>query len=168
MRRPSNSVGRGIWLAVALAHGPGLVGAWERWIGGGFDPRGLGGLVTLSLAMVFFALKIVDVPWLRLRTDRRSLVAMGLVVALLHVDVIRPDAVVANIPEYTTLMASTLLAAGALRRSRRCISTCRRASRDVASTNPLLRSNETAWLDAFRPHCWVLASRLYLLRAPPV
>jgi hypothetical protein len=143
------------------------VGAWEHWIGGGFDPRGLGGLATLSLAMVFFALKIVDVPWLRLRTDHRSLVAMGLVVALLHVDVIRPDTAVANVPEYTTLVASTLLVAGALRRSRRYMNTSRCASRDVASMSPLLRSNETAWLDAFRPHCWVLASRLYLLRAPP-
>ena len=165
--RPSNLIRRIIWLAVALAHAPGLMAAWGHWLGGCFDPAELGGCITLSLAMVFFALKIVDVSWLRLRTDRRSLVAMGLILALLHIDVIKPNVPLTNIPEYTTLMATTLLAAGLAREGRRQARVVRRASVSVGSTIPLLRSNDTVWFDVFRPRCWVLACRLYLLRAPP-
>ena len=50
---------------------------------------GLGRLLILSASAAFFVLKVVGVSWLRLKPGWRSWLASGLVVALLHVQVMK-------------------------------------------------------------------------------
>jgi hypothetical protein len=44
--------------------------------------------VILTLASLFFLLKLLDVSWLRFRTDRRGIAALALIVALLHLQTV--------------------------------------------------------------------------------
>ena len=95
-----------LWSLVALAHAPGLIGAWRSFTSGGFVGEDLRGCVLPTLSMLFFALKVCDVRFLRFHTDLRSCIALGLVVALLHVNVIHANDDPTLISEYTTLVGS--------------------------------------------------------------
>jgi len=79
---------RGFWLLMLLAHAKAVAAAWAA-----FSPTDLAGMdlvrpIGLTLASVFFVLKLFDVSWLRFRTDRRALAALGLIVALLHLQTV--------------------------------------------------------------------------------
>ncbi len=150
-----------------VAHAQGMLGAWRSFSEGGVNGELLGGCLLVTVAVLFFALKIVDVSFLRLRTDRRSCLALCMIVALLHVDVLRPDDGATVIPEYTTLVAASWLA-GSTRVVRR-LTRLEFARHRTTSSNLSVsaRSADTTWLDVFRPRCWVLARRVFLLRAPP-
>jgi hypothetical protein len=158
---------RMVWVLMVVLHAPALVKAWSSFVGGGFDLSHVGGPIALSLSMAFFALKLRGAASLRFRADRRSAVAICLILAFIHVDVLRTDSGVAVLPECAKIVATTVLVAG-LTRVRRVLSTALiRARSKVGRRLPSIQSNETVWHDAFRPRCWVLASRLYSLRAPP-
>lgn len=161
------SLRRVLWVAMAVGHIPAFFGVWKTSLQSGFDGGKLEGCIGLTLAMLFFILKIVDVVFLRLRTSRRAWVAMGLVVALLHFEALAPDVGPAPIPKYATILATTLLVTR-LPRLRRVV---RFAAAGVFSLfkrhTPLAHSHETVWLDTRRPHCWLLASRVFFGRAPP-
>jgi len=163
---PSGVLRRSAWAIVALSHAPALVGAWSKWVAGGFDPAPFGGCVAITLATLFFFLKVVDLPCLRLRTDRRAWVAIILVVGLVHVDALRPGHLSAAIPEYALAAATTLLALG-FSRIHRLAKEIQRRVQSWRPPAPLTHSREIAWLDAFHPHCWVLTLRTFALRAPP-
>ena len=158
---------RPLWVVLAAAHIPALVTALTSFINSGFEAEWLGGCVALTATMLFFVLKFVDVRALRLRSDRRSLVAMCVIVLLLHTGALdaRIDATMA--PQCLTVVMTTLLLAGLARVSGVLAATFRRATATVKLGSLLRQSNETAWSDPFRPHCWVLAYRFFTLRAPP-
>jgi len=153
-------------LGVAIAHAPALAGAWTTWAEAGFDPARLSGCIALTLATVFFVLKVVDLPCLRIRADRRAWVAIVLVLGLIHVNALRPEQMSAAVPEYSAVLVTTILATGLtfVRPLARAVLRRARSTRLTAALRP---SSETVWFDIFRPHCWVLASRLFALRAPP-
>lgn len=158
---------RPLWVLVAAAHIPALINSWTSFVTAGFAAEQLGGCVALTATMLFFVLKFVDVHALRLRSDRRSWVAIGLVVLLLHVGAFDARVDAAITPASITVAMATLLVAGLARVSCVFSTALRRCAATLKSGSRLVRSNETAWSDPFRPHCWVLALRLFTLRAPP-
>lgn len=84
IQRHKTSLLRAFWLLMLASHAKATLGAWISLATDGvFDPARV---VGLSLAVAFFALKFLDVAWLRFRTDRRSLVALALIVGLLHAE----------------------------------------------------------------------------------
>ncbi len=155
------------WLLMLAGHTPALVGAWRSFVVNGLAVERLGGCVLLTLTMVFFALKARDIALLRFRSDRRSWVAIVMVVALLHLDVVRTGDDPTLVPQYTTLIATTWLAVKICLVRRHLRPVLMSATSTPVHLSSLMRSADTAWLDAFRPRCWVLAFRLFLLRAPP-
>ncbi|MCG3136790.1 MAG: hypothetical protein HJJLKODD_00626 [Phycisphaerae bacterium] len=64
--------------------------------------------VGLILASCFFLLKIMDVPWLRFRTDRRSVVTLLVLMLLLHVHAFMPIETVLT-PDTLLLQISNLV-----------------------------------------------------------
>jgi hypothetical protein len=152
---------------MVLAHGRALAAAWQSLLETGFDLEPLIGGVALTLSMLFFSLKVLDAAWLRFKPGRRSLIAFCMVVALVHLDVIRANDNPTLMPEYAALVATTCIAG--------TVPTVRRAVRGVFARagsafryRPTVRpSSDTVWMDLFRPRCWILAFRFYNLRAPP-
>lgn len=168
LRHHTTVLQRIAWVLVAAAHVPAFVRAVRSLFTEGVTASGLTGCTVLGLVLAFLALKVAGVGFLRFRTDARSLLAIGLAIGLMHVDVLRPQVDITLIPEYAPIVATTLLAAGLdrLRRVRAALS-CR-VNPVVNTATAMLRRHEAVWFDAFRPHCWVRATHLFLLRAPPV
>jgi hypothetical protein len=59
------SLRRIIWVAMAVGHIPAFYGVWKTSLQNGFDGGKLEGCIGLTLAMLFFILKIRDVAFLR-------------------------------------------------------------------------------------------------------
>ncbi len=158
---------RTVWLLLAAAHAPGFVHAWGGLIANGPDPEFLTGCIWPSLTMAFFALKVLDVAWLRFRTDLRSCVALAMVVALLHVDLIRSGSDPSVLPDCTAVLA-TAWAIGSLPPVRRMWrESLQRAERALRPRHSVVFSGDTIRLASLRPHCWVLVLRLFSHRGPP-
>lgn len=66
------------------SHAPAVAAAWVSVFA---QPDQIGRCISLTLSAAFFVLKIADVAWLRMRCDRRSVIAMVAAVALLHAGV---------------------------------------------------------------------------------
>ena len=79
---------RVFWLFMFAGHAPGLVRS--VWLPGQsqltFSPVAT---IGLSLACTLFLLKILDVRWIRFKTDRSSVCALVLAVALAHLNLLR-------------------------------------------------------------------------------
>ncbi len=109
--RPVSLGGRLFWALMLLAHAP----AWLTIITERSAPPDAGTLIRwllLTLSQVFFLLKLLDVPWLRLPADRRALLAVTLAFALLHGDV--AARVLREGPARDTAVMLTFLAEGAV------------------------------------------------------
>lgn len=155
------------WLLVGIGHIPGLFDAWESLVTGGLESGAVGRCFGLTIMTIFLALKVGDVAFLRLCEGRRTMVAACLVVALLHVDVARRASESSVMPDCSALVATAWIA-GTLAIVRRIVATNIRRVRTIEENHLRLRQFvETVWLDATRPHCWLLARALFLLRAPP-
>jgi len=84
-------LGRLFWLSLLLLHGAAIPTLWEEFAGGASIAARLALFVRvtgLALSAAFFILKIVDVPWLRMRGGGRGVVTAVVIVALLHVGVL--------------------------------------------------------------------------------
>ncbi len=168
IRVTASTPGRVVWAGLAMLHAPALVGAWRTYVAGGFDAGQLGGCVWLSATMLFFALKLRGVAFLQFKTDRRAWVAIGLGAALVHVDLLPPEISAAVTPECGKMVATTLFLTS-VAPVRRLLAAASVRVRTVDTRAPTAApAGDTASFDSFRPHCWVLAHRLFLLRAPPV
>ncbi len=80
------------WLFMLVIHVGAVRSAVSSFVQPGVEydrAIGLGRLLILSASAAFFVLKVVDVSWLRLKPGWRSWLASGLVVALLHVQVMK-------------------------------------------------------------------------------
>lgn len=158
---------RAFWGVMAVGHAPALLGASRALLADGFDSREMGAFLGLGLATVFFALKLYDVAWLRIPNDSRCWVAVTIVFALLHVNVMSEHTGTALAAECGEIVASAVLLAGLLRAEH-----CKlRSTHNGNSPKHLpipVRLQEAVWLDDIRPRCWVLVLRLFALRAPPV
>jgi hypothetical protein len=74
---------RSFWAAMILSHVPSLASVAltpGQWL----DPR----ILFLVFSQAFFVLKLLDVPWLRLRADRNAWIAVTLAFTLLHADLV--------------------------------------------------------------------------------
>lgn len=159
---------RCLWGVMAAAHIPALLSVWDSFITSGFDVARLGGCIALSLTMLFFALKIYGVTFLRMPSQPRSWVAMSLIVVLVHLDVLSPHPHTSIVPQCLTVVTSVICVAVAVHLGRALTRALRRVNTSLNCRFHTTRSTETVWFDAFRPHCWVRAAHLYALRAPPV
>ena len=161
------AVRRLFWLLVGIGHIPGLFDAWGSLATGSLEPGALGRCLGLTVTTIFMALKVRDVAFLRLREGRRTFVAACLVVALLHVNLVRRTSESSAMPDCSAL-AATVWVAGGLATVRRILATNFARVRTIEKNHVRAsRFAETVWLDAVRPHCWLLALALFLLRAPP-
>lgn len=79
---------RAFWLLMLVGHLPGLVrSASPLWVSDlGFEPVAAMGF---TLACTLFVLKILDLRWLRFRTDRKTVFSLALAVALVHANLMR-------------------------------------------------------------------------------
>ena len=155
------------WLLVALAHVPGLLHAWGGLLAGEPVLEHLGGCVWLTASTVFLALKVLDVAFLRFPTGWRPCMAIALVVALLHVDLIRPGSDPSIVPDCAAVLV-TAMVIGTLPPVRRGWNrVLAHAEAVIRRRLPSRVTHETIWLSESRPHCWVAILRLFLLRAPP-
>lgn len=188
IRRNPGAARRVFWIVMGLGHLPGLWDASNSLFSGslfsgsldlgspyledgtsvGLAAGGLGRFCGLALTMLFIALKIRDVAFLRLCAGRRSVIAACLVVALLHVDVVRPTSQSSAIPEVTMLAATIWFAVVPTGAGARLAARFSRVFAKRQDRVPARRFVGTAWLDAARPHCWLLSRALFLMRAPPI
>lgn len=159
---------RGFWGLMCLTHGSALITAWKSCLAGGAALEGLGACIALILSMIFFALKFCGVSWLRLPPTRRGWAAILLIVALIHADFIQPTLEGALASDCTAILATATLVGGLtqLPRAMRLTAVGREGScKPPASAG---RSRAAVWQAGFRPRCWVIASHLFNLRAPPI
>ena len=78
------------WFCLLLLHVPAVPSVWEEVAAGG-DAAPFWAVLRLAglcASAVFFVLKVIDLPWLRLKPGPRAAVTAVLIVALLHVGVI--------------------------------------------------------------------------------
>ncbi len=165
---PSPILSRVFWALMGVMHASALAGALKNCLQSGPAMEGLGGCIALSMAMLFFGLKLGGVSFLRFRPGKRAAVAICLIVALIHIDCIHSGLEGAPASDWTALLATATLVGGLTRpiRVNRIIQARHDHTGKIASSTG--RPRQARWPEGFRPHCWVLASRLFILRAPPV
>lgn len=127
-------------------------------------------LALLLASAAFFALKIVDVRWLRVKPGWRSTVMSLLVVALLHVGVLERSAGVdlhSPIPASQMIMlAGGVAAAEMLRRIIRLVQSIPAATQ-LYQPQPYVTRFRIAIFDLLRPPPWWVDLRSRIPRAPP-
>ena len=67
---------RGFWALMGVVHVSALISAWSSCLRGDSETSGLAGCLALSLAMVYFVLKVCGISFIRLRPTRRTWVVM--------------------------------------------------------------------------------------------
>ncbi len=160
-------LGRSFWALMALTHASALGSAWKSCFDSGVALEGLGGCIALTVSMFFFALKLSGVSFLRFRPGKRAWAALFLVVALIHVNCFQPAQKGALASDCTAILATTTLVCGLTQLPRAMRVATAGPERSFTPPASAGRSNEVVWLDEFRPRCWVMASHLFNLRAPP-
>ncbi len=87
---PAGMVKRLFWLGLVALHVSAIASLAADLPASAADTRVIAifRLVALCTSVGFFILKIVDVPWLRLRSGWRSIVTFTIVIALIHVGAI--------------------------------------------------------------------------------
>lgn len=116
MNRRAAYAWRAAWAVMLALHAPALAAAWVSVFA---QPSGVVRCLSLSISAAFFILKIADVSWLRMRHDRRAIIAMVTALALIHAGVpAHWGAADAPAPPMAALAAGTtlvLMAAAAVR-----------------------------------------------------
>lgn len=157
----------GFWSIMLVSHAPALSAAWGGLAENGFQAGRVAGLVFLAAAMLFFFAKLLGVAFLKVHLDRRSIVALCVAVALIHGGCLDVELR----PELLTDFAADLVTASAICAVCLVIRNIRKRGFKDALTRrvspPGGGTRGAVWLDDSRPHCWVLASHLLHLRAPP-
>ena len=78
---------RAFWAVMFVGHLPAWLGTCD-WAVSITDPAGVVRCLILTLSQLLFAFKVADVPWLRMRPDRRTWLTLTLAIALLHAGVV--------------------------------------------------------------------------------
>ncbi len=137
---------RALWLLMLTVHDPPLLRSLWGQTRSVSQEHDIVAVVGLLLACVFFVLKTLDLPWLRFKTDGRSLITLALAVALVHVNLMRYSGdvladpvqplVIANILVVTNLASVRGIMRGALARLRRPGHTTKVEAAHTANTIP--------------------------------
>ncbi len=93
--------------------------------------------------------------------------AACLLIAWIHVDCVNPNMTGIVSGDRADLLVTTVLLGGLTQVPRATRLALDRHVMMFRSRASVGRSGEIIWLDEFQPRCWVLASHLYSLRAPP-
>ncbi len=168
INRSIASLARGsFWALMGAMHAPALIASWQAYLESHGTTAELLGCVGVTASMAFFIAKLCGVRFLRIRPGKRGIVAICLIVALLHVGCLDSEPGMTFAAECATVLATATLI-GCLAQAARVLSeVLRRRGLCHKSYRPGQRFDLTASHDGFRPHCWVLAYRLFGLRAPP-
>jgi len=110
---------RGAWAALLGIHAPIVLELGTRVTTEGPTGGAVGGLAVLVPALVLFALKLIDVPWLRLPRRRHSFIALCVVTAMVHHEALTPAAGETALFGATTAIVVTTALAPRVTRSRR-------------------------------------------------
>ena len=168
---------RAFWLFMLVFHVWAIRSAWfaldglpgdAEWLSSGFR------FLVLIGSAVFFALKIADVSWLRLKPGWRSAISSLVIVALLHVSVV--DRAVEGELSYSPVHLGVVLFVGSLVEFdglRRAMLRVRGliAHRLVALPSPAAsyaHSHRRTYLNTLRPPRWLVSTGVLAPRAPPV
>jgi hypothetical protein len=127
------------WLAMLAGHLPATSAALAG------DASALRAAILL-LSQSFFVLKLLDVPWLRLPADRRRLIAVIAVIALLHARVVE-----SSLPRDVNTYAAWHVVAvvGSVSAVALLLLVRRRAERLRRDSPPRLRFSPASWTHAF-------------------
>ena len=158
---------RAFWALMLLMHAPALVGGWRSLVTSSHGSEGLGTCVALSVAMLFFVLKLRGTACLEFRPGKHTWVTIFLVITLIHVDCIRPELDGTLVSNCAVVLATTTLVGGLTQMPRAFREVLAHASFMPRPNSSTGQAAATLWLDLSRPRCWVLCNRLFLLRAPP-
>lgn len=172
------------WLTMGVVHAPALLAACRSWATvelSASHAGWCGALLSAGVAaalLVLFTLKFLDVPFLRLRLDKRSYTVLCIIVALLHLNVLQPAGERMLIPDYAAFLVTTCLAAEIAVRRRLTLGL--REPRSPQGVRPpqelrverrrpanVTPSSGAVWLDNSRPHCFASLLLTFGLRAPP-
>jgi len=160
-------IGQCFWASMGFIHVFALIATWRSYFDGGPDASGFVACITLSLAMLFFVLKVGGASCLRFHPSKRAWVAAFLLVAWIHIDSIDPNVTGILAGDCTDLLATTMLLGGLTEAPKAARAALDRSALSFKLRVSTGRSGEIVWLNEFEPRCWVLASRLFSLRAPP-
>ena len=105
-------INRAFWAAMLLVHAPALLRSWRGLFGTEGNEAAIVGCVWLTLATLFFVLKVAGVPWLRFRTGRRSRLAILVAILLIHCGPLGVHLDGVLNPGDAPLLSTLLLAAG--------------------------------------------------------
>ena len=171
------TVRQGFWLALLLLHFGGIRAAWHALNSDMTLAEGLSSALRLLLLLgssVFFALKVADVPRLRLKAGWRPFVAAMVVVGFLHINVLHRA--VNDELTYTPAQLGVVLVAGAVVEMeivrRIVLELVVRLGRqpklavDGHGAGGFRRRNRC--LDTIRPPLLLLTAGLFLPRPPPL
>jgi hypothetical protein len=165
--RLTEVLSRGFWLLLLILHTPALLASWRFGMIQGFNAEVLGGCVLLSLTVVFFVLKLCGLRCLRIRLDRQGWIAVCLVVALVHLDCVRPGLRSEVVSKCAVALVTVPVVVAVPRMVRGVRTALQRASTAHKSHLPGGCPTWLFWSDGFRPHDPVFAFLPVHLRAPP-
>ena len=155
------------WLLMLVSHMPGLV----RSVSQLWDSHPGSSLVAafgFAAACTLFALKILDVRWLRFNTDRKAVFSLALAVALAHANLMR-FASDAGEEFPTPLVVSNLLLASNLISSRRLLRQSLDWAGQLLSACRLNFLSHIGVVVTFDPLPWLrFLLRSRSVRAPPL
>ena len=154
------------WLGMVCVHTPALVGSLSEWASGGYSVRLTVFCLVPATLLALFALKTLDVAFLRLQLTRRACIAIGVIVALLHVNVVTGSAP-EMIAEFGTLVATTCVIGHTFFRcsAKNVVAARRHSHHDEHQPVSVVR---VLHRDEPRPHFLAALFPALGLRAPPV
>ena len=173
-----STIKRAFWLFMLVFHVGAIRSAWSAFEGISGDAEWLSsGFRFLALlgSAVFFALKIADVTWLRLKPGWRSAVSSLVIVALLHVNVVDRAAAGEPISPPTPLSAILFVAVlidgeAVRRRGARLWNLAVRAVVDPPrSLSPRSYRHDALWpAELIPPRAWLVSGLLSPRPPPPI
>lgn len=168
---------RVFWVFILVLHVGAIRSTWFILDGmSGNADRLSSGFRFLALigSAIFFALKIADVSWLRLRPGWRSFISSLVIVALLHVNVV--DRATKGELSYSPTQLGIVLCVGtlvefdglrrAMLRVRGFIAHCLAALSSPAAS--YAQSHRRTYLNTLRPPRWLVSTGVVAPRAPPL
>lgn len=158
---------RVLWAAMAILHAPAFFSAWKSLGASGLDLGLLAKCIGLSASMLLFVLRFQDVAFLRWRTDRRSCIAIGLVIAVAHLGLLEPATDEVIWLEYGPLVSCTFLLGQPSRMSEDLRAVWARLRQVLGCSPSSMWLHGTIGPDLVQVRCWTSLSPTCAPRSPP-
>jgi hypothetical protein len=153
------------WVLLLAGHVPALLSLASSWLDG--QAVGLR-LLFLIASVAFFILKIADVRWLRLPSDRRAVFALVVACILLHAGILTPQ-LSGYLPGYEPLQAALVLGSAAVGGALAHSVGPNRLVKVIARCSARLQARYLGQAEALLPPRDLnLASNVRPVRAPPI